>query len=202
MSKTIVIKLKKIGNRIDTFSLQDDKGNTLLPSVSREDLLSGISLEVEDDVKVIKVLFGGENCCNKFINIPIGTITKPELAAFKPESKNTSSIWTHLIDNTKYNTFYGCIHPYILEQPIAYEFNDEILQNIKDYTKVYKYLSENRGTSDNNRKMPGFGHIDFKKIIDSLSKIQYSRVITFEPTFVTGSYLNKIKKSLNYLNTL
>lgn len=67
------------------------------------------------------------------------------------------------------------------------------------YTKNYlKHIH----FSDNNRKMPGFGHIDFKKIIDSLSKIQYSRVITFEPTFATGSYLNKIKKSLNYLNTL
>lgn len=153
MSKVIVIKLKKIGNRIDTFSLQDDRGNILLPSVSREELLSGISLQIEDDVKVIKVVFGGENCCNKFINIPIGTITRPELAASKPESKNTSSIWKHLKDNTKYNSFYGCIHPYILEQPIAYEFNDEILQNVKDYTKVFKYLPEDRGNSDNNRKI-------------------------------------------------
>ena len=37
--------------------------------------------------------------------------------------------------------------------------------------------------SDNNRKMPGLAHIDFKSIIIALKKIKYSKYLTFEPTF-------------------
>jgi hypothetical protein len=151
--KTILIKIKKIGNRINTFSIYDNIGNVLLSSVSKSDLISGISLSIADNVKVIKIGFGGENCCNKFINYPIGEITKPEIAASKSVPLNTSSIWVHQKNNSLYNSFYGCTHPYILEHPFAYQYNDEILQNVKDYTKVYKYLSENRGVSDNNRKV-------------------------------------------------
>ena len=36
--------------------------------------------------------------------------------------------------------------------------------------------------ADNNRKMPGFGHIDFDTIIKTLKKISYSGKISFEPT--------------------
>lgn len=153
MSKTIVIKLKKLGSKVSTFSIYDDRNVLIKENVSRQDLISGISATIEDYVRSLKIVFAGENCCNKFITIPIGTITKPELARSKTETSNTSSIWSHLKDNTKYNTYYGCIHPYILEYPIAYRAQDEILQNVKDYSKVYKFLSETRGTSDNNRKI-------------------------------------------------
>jgi hypothetical protein len=30
--------------------------------------------------------------------------------------------------------------PYVIEYPFAYEYQDEILQNVKDYTKAYEYL--------------------------------------------------------------
>lgn len=50
-----------------------------------------------------------------------------------------NSFWRHQTNPTIYNTYYGNIHPYILEYPFAYQFNDEILQNVKDYTKVFKY---------------------------------------------------------------
>lgn len=49
---------------------------------------------------------------------------------------NETSIWTHNINETSYNNFYGNIEPYILEYPIAYQGHDEILQSIRDYTKV------------------------------------------------------------------
>ncbi len=74
--------------------------------------------------------------------------------------------------------------------------------SIEDTIIYTKYYLKHMHFSDNNRKMPGFGHIDFRKIIDSLFNIHYSGVITFEPTFSTGNYLNKIKKSLNYLDTI
>lgn len=153
MSKTIVIRLNKIGTKVNVFSIQDDRNRTIVSAVPRAQLISGISATIDDDVKSLRVVFGGENCCNKFITIPIGTVTKPELVQMETKVTNTASVWKHLKDNTKYNSFYGCTHPYILEYPIAYKEKDEILQNVKDYSKVYKYLSETVGISDNNRKI-------------------------------------------------
>lgn len=54
-------------------------------------------------------------------------------------SGNLSSLWQHNTSINKFNNFYGSIHPYILEYPYAYSFNDEILQNIQDYSKVLQY---------------------------------------------------------------
>jgi sugar phosphate isomerase/epimerase len=56
--------------------------------------------------------------------------------------------------------------------------------------------------SDNNRKMPGFAHIDFKSIIGALKKIKYSKFLTFEPTVQSTDYKNDIKLSLQYLENL
>jgi sugar phosphate isomerase/epimerase len=42
--------------------------------------------------------------------------------------------------------------------------------------------------ADNNRKMPGFGHIDFDGIVSSLKKISYSNTISYEPTFSNANY--------------
>lgn len=51
----------------------------------------------------------------------------------------TKGLWKHHQDETLFNNFYGDIHPYILEFPYSYKFQDEILQNVKDYTRVFKY---------------------------------------------------------------
>lgn len=50
-----------------------------------------------------------------------------------------TSIWQHGIDVTKFNNFYGQIHPYTLEYPFAFKNDDEILHSVKDYTKVLQY---------------------------------------------------------------
>jgi hypothetical protein len=50
-----------------------------------------------------------------------------------------------------YNTFYGCIQPYIIEYPFAYQYYDQILQNVKDYTKAYRYLPNDGVFNDNRR---------------------------------------------------
>jgi hypothetical protein len=52
-----------------------------------------------------------------------------------------------------YNTFYGNIEPYIIEYPFAYEYYDEILQNVKDYTKAYRYLPIPDGVFNDNAKI-------------------------------------------------
>lgn len=58
-----------------------------------------------------------------------------------------SSIWDHNLSFTSTHNYYGTTYPYILEYPIAYQFEDEILQNVKDYTKALKYTSYEEFTS-------------------------------------------------------
>jgi len=53
-------------------------------------------------------------------------------------SGNTN-LWKHNSTFTLFNNFYGTIAPYIIEYPIYYKGNDEILQGIKDYSKILKY---------------------------------------------------------------
>lgn len=57
-------------------------------------------------------------------------------------SGNETGLWIHDKDITRYNNFYGEIAPYILEYPYAYSLNDEIVQSVKDYTKITKHISD------------------------------------------------------------
>lgn len=49
------------------------------------------------------------------------------------------SIWNHNTNFSLFNNYYNTDCSYILEYPFAYQFEDEILQNVKDYTKARKY---------------------------------------------------------------
>jgi len=153
MAKTIVIKLKKAGNRTSMFSISDDLGNVLATDVPKSTLIDGLALSVDDSVKVVVITATGVNCCDKKWNVSVSTITLPELAAIEYEQVNTASLWTHLKNPVIYNKFYGCINPYIIEYPFSYQYYDEILQSVKDYTKAYKYFADPDGVSDDNRKI-------------------------------------------------
>lgn len=56
--------------------------------------------------------------------------------------------------------------------------------------------------ADNNRKMPGFGHIDFRTILKSLRKIGYKRYVSFEPNIFDRSYSDHLKTSLKLIGKL
>ena len=56
--------------------------------------------------------------------------------------------------------------------------------------------------ADNNRKMPGQGHIDFKSIITSLKKISYLGYISFEPTIPNSDYKTNINSGLEFIKNL
>jgi sugar phosphate isomerase/epimerase len=56
--------------------------------------------------------------------------------------------------------------------------------------------------SDNNRKMPGFAHIDFESVVRGLKKIEYSKYITFEPTIKSTEYGIDLKSGLDHLTGL
>ena len=47
--------------------------------------------------------------------------------------------------------------------------------------------------ADNNRKMPGFAHIDFSTIVKSLNGIGYDDFISFEPNIADKNYVHAIK---------
>lgn len=153
MPKNITIKIKKAGNRTSVFSIADDRGNILAINVTKQNLIDGLSFIVEDSVRVIVLTYTGSNCCNKSINIPLTTLTKQEIVDIQFEVLNTASLWSHLTNPTLYNNFYGCIHPYIIEYPFAYQYFDEIVQNVKDYTKAYTYLPGINHIFDSNRKI-------------------------------------------------
>lgn len=151
--KTVTVKLKRAGNRTSIFSISDDRGNILATNVSIQDLISGMSFSVEDNVNVIVLTYTGKDCCNKTINIPITTITNQEMVDIQFSTFNTASLWRHLTNPLLYNHFYGCIHPYIIEYPLVYKYHDEIVQNVKDYTKAYMYLPPVNHIFDTNRKI-------------------------------------------------
>jgi D-psicose/D-tagatose/L-ribulose 3-epimerase len=56
--------------------------------------------------------------------------------------------------------------------------------------------------ADNNRKMPGLGHIDFDTIVKTLKKISYGGKISFEPTFVDRNYFSSLKFGLDHIKKL
>ena len=49
----------------------------------------------------------------------------------------------HNAVHTSYQTFYGKLEPYVLEYPFVYKAQDEIFQNIKDYTTILEYYNAN-----------------------------------------------------------
>jgi sugar phosphate isomerase/epimerase len=65
-----------------------------------------------------------------------------------------------------------------------------------------KGLLEHTHFADNNRKLPGFGHIDFRIILQSLRKIGYKGYISFEPNMFNRSYGNDLKTSLKFIRNL
>jgi D-psicose/D-tagatose/L-ribulose 3-epimerase len=57
--------------------------------------------------------------------------------------------------------------------------------------------------ADNNRKMPGFGHIDFKSIIKALNQIGYNNeYISFEPNLTSDRYEADTQYGLDFIKSI
>lgn len=151
MSKAIVIKLTRAGVRTGPFNISDSLGNVLGENVPKQTLINGITYIVDDAVSAITIASTGK--CNKVVTFPIATVSPSQIANSTFTQTKTSCIWRHLTNTLIYNTFYGNIEPYIIEYPFAYQFQDEILQNIKDYTKAYKYLPIPDGVFNDNARI-------------------------------------------------
>src|ERR671918_44924 len=56
--------------------------------------------------------------------------------------------------------------------------------------------------ADNNRKMPGFAHIDFSTIVKSLIGIGYDGYISFEPNIPDKSYEHATRYGLDFIKRI
>jgi D-psicose/D-tagatose/L-ribulose 3-epimerase len=55
--------------------------------------------------------------------------------------------------------------------------------------------------ADNNRKMPGYGHVDFAVIMGALARASYDKYVTFEPT-LQADYGEQLENGLQFIKSL
>jgi hypothetical protein len=151
MSKTVIIRLTCSGGRTGPFDISDNLGTVLGTDITKQNLIDGYTVIVDDDVNTIVIESKGK--CSTSINVSVGTATKEQLAALNYTVCNTGSMWRHLTDVINYNKYYGNIEPYVIEYPFAYQSYDEILQNVKDYSKVFNYLPIPDGVFNDNAQI-------------------------------------------------
>ncbi len=82
----------------------------------------------------------------------------------------------------------------------TYHMNIEETDFFDSITKSKNFLKHIH-FADNNRKMPGLGHINFDFILKTLKMIQYNNYIGLEP-IVDRNYKVEIKQGLYFLNKL
>ncbi len=151
MSKTVTIRLTCSGGRTGPFDIIDNIGTVLAIDVSKQNLIDGYTVTVGDSIT--SVVLASKGKCSTTVTVPITEQTIEDLAAIQYTACDTASLWRHLTDITIYNYYYGNIEPYIIEYPFAYESYDEILQNVKDYTRAYKYLPISDGVYNTNTRI-------------------------------------------------
>lgn len=159
--KVVTIKLTKLPRGIVSFDIFDQFGNTIGEDVPKNKLIGGISYEVNDNVVMITLKSNGSCVLTKTVNVK--DITTMDYANIKVKNSITGCLWTHLNNPQIYNSYYGMTRPYIIEYPFSYQYNDEILQNVKDYTKAYKYLKEDE--FDSNYRIETNNHYFNKAIL-------------------------------------
>lgn len=151
MSKTITIKLTMSGSSTGPFTIKDQFGNVIAVDVPKKILIRGISYIVDDAVNLIVIESTGKCAFTK--SFPLTQFNIIEYASKTYVQSTTACIWRHLTNIRLYNYFYGNIEPYIIEYPFAYQYQDEILQNVKDYTKAYEYYPVFDGVFDDNTRI-------------------------------------------------
>jgi len=182
--KTVTIKLIRASKNTGPFTIKDNFDHIIASDVSKDTLINGISYTVDDDVTIISLTSTGK--CGSFKSKSVGIITSVQLAFTPFVQTHTACLWRHLTNIEIYNTYYGNVEPYIIEYPFAYDFQDEILQNVIDYTKVYKYLPDGTGV---------FAYTD--KI--ELDNVWFNKAVCYNGQQSTG-ILEMVPKPLHNLN--
>jgi hypothetical protein len=152
MSKSVVIKLKTIGSKnTGPFNVTDNLGNVLGTNVPMNTLIAGVTYTVVD--AAVSISINSVDICNNSIVVPIQYLTTQQINNTVLKFADTGNLWRHLTNTRLYNNYYGKIQPYIIEYPFAYQYHDEILQYIKDFTTAYKYLPIPDGVFNDNAKV-------------------------------------------------
>ena len=151
MTKVITIKLVKTGPNAGPFNISDIYGNIIAENVPKKTLIEGVSYVV--DVNITEIILTSVGKCDVSIVISLEPYNIVEYESIRYRQSITGCLWRHLTDIKLYNTFYGQIEPYIIEYPFAYQYQDEILQNVKDYTKAYEYLPILDGVFNDNSRI-------------------------------------------------
>jgi hypothetical protein len=152
MPKSIVIKLTSLGNRVQgPFDITDNLGNVVATNVAMQTLIAGASYMFAD--AAVSATLKSKDSCNLSVTTNIAYLSQQDINNIRLVESNTGSLWRHLTDVVNYNKYYGVIRPYIIEYPFAYQYHDEILQNVQDFTTAYKYLPITDGVFNDNAKV-------------------------------------------------
>jgi hypothetical protein len=151
MSKNLTIKLTISGPSVGPFNISDQFGNVIAIDVPKKSLIRGITYRVNDDVSIVVIESTGK--CKFKKSFPFSQFNILQYANTDYIQTTTACLWRHLTNIKIYNYFYGNIEPYIIEYPFSYDYQDEILQNVKDYTKAYKYLDIPDGVFNDNSRI-------------------------------------------------
>jgi sugar phosphate isomerase/epimerase len=74
--------------------------------------------------------------------------------------------------------------------------------SFKDAIQSSRKFLRHMHFADNNRKMPGFAHIDFSTIVKSLNEIGYRGYISFEPNIADRNYEHATKYGLDFVKRI
>jgi hypothetical protein len=151
MSKIATIRLTKSGSIAGPFTISTEYGDVLATNVSRKSLILGVNYYVNDNVNYIILESTGKCKIKKTFPLEVFSVYQLQDATYTQSS--TACLWRHLTNIQLYNTYYGNIEPYIIEYPFAYQYQDEILQNVKDYTKAFEYLPIPDGVFNDNTRI-------------------------------------------------
>ncbi len=56
--------------------------------------------------------------------------------------------------------------------------------------------------ADDNRKMPGYAHINFQEVVKGLKNVDYNQYISFEPKLTDKGYAVATKKGLEFIRSM
>lgn len=138
--KIISVKLTSVSPTSGPFNIYDQSDNLIAEEVSKKALVEGAVYTVSDIVTMVRLVSVGK--CDVQRVAYVNDITRDDYNNIVTTEVPTGCVWRHLKNPEGYNYFYGQIHPYIIEYPFAYSYHDQILQNIKDYTKVFQYTKD------------------------------------------------------------
>ena len=97
---------------------------------------------------------------------------------------------TKMVDHDNFRIMLDTFHMNIEEDSLEYAVNDS------------KHLLAHMHFADNNRKLPGYGHIDFQPIMRILADIGYEEYVSFEPIIQAKGYEPSLSKSLAYIKAI